>query len=104
VHVSAMSTKFISDPREVVKSGAVVKVKVMEVDPARKRISLTLRLDDEPGSKAPGGNTRNAGGRDQNRSRPQPQQRTQPQQPRRPEPAPARGSLADALRRAGFGK
>ena len=49
VHVSAMSRKFVGDPREVVTSGQVVKVKVMEVDEARKRISLTLRLDDEPG-------------------------------------------------------
>ncbi|WP_457317626.1 Tex family protein [Sinomonas sp. RB5] len=49
VHVSAMSTKFISDPREVVQSGQVVKVKVLDVDVPRKRISLTLRLDDEPG-------------------------------------------------------
>ncbi|NMH95212.1 RNA-binding transcriptional accessory protein, partial [Pseudonocardia bannensis] len=50
VHVSAMSKNFVSDPREVVKSGDVVKVKVLDVDEARKRISLTLRLDDEPGA------------------------------------------------------
>lgn len=50
VHVSAMSKEFVSDPREVVKNGDVVRVKVMEVDEARKRISLTLRLDDEPGA------------------------------------------------------
>ncbi len=50
VHVSAMSTSFVSDPREVVRSGAVVRVKVREVDEVRKRISLTLRLDDEPGA------------------------------------------------------
>jgi uncharacterized protein len=49
VHVSAMSRKFVSDPREVVQSGQVVKVKVLDVDVARKRIALTLRLDDEPG-------------------------------------------------------
>ncbi len=53
VHVSAMSTSFVSDPREVVRSGDVVKVKVLEVDEARKRISLTLRLDDEVGAAAP---------------------------------------------------
>ncbi|MHA7292567.1 Tex family protein [Arthrobacter sp. HLT1-21] len=47
VHISAMSNRFVSDPHEVVKSGQVVKVKVLEVDPERKRISLTLRLDDE---------------------------------------------------------
>jgi uncharacterized protein len=50
VHVSAMSATFVSDPRDVVKSGDVVRVKVLEVDEARKRISLTLRLDDEPGA------------------------------------------------------
>ena len=50
VHVSAMSKQFVSDPREVVKSGDVVRVKVLEVDESRKRISLTLRLDDELGA------------------------------------------------------
>jgi uncharacterized protein len=49
VHVSALSNGFVSDPREVVRSGQVVKVKVLEVDEARKRIALTLRLDDEAG-------------------------------------------------------
>ena len=53
VHVSAMSATFVSDPREVVKSGDVVRVKVLEVDEARKRISLTLRLDDEAGAAKP---------------------------------------------------
>ncbi|WP_045745879.1 Tex family protein [Actinoplanes rectilineatus] len=48
VHVSALSEKFVQDPREVVKSGDVVKVRVLEVDEARKRISLTMRLSDEP--------------------------------------------------------
>ena len=52
VHVSAMARTFVSDPRQVVTSGQVVTVKVMEVDEQRKRISLTLRLDDEPGTKA----------------------------------------------------
>ncbi|URN17657.1 Tex family protein, partial [Streptomyces sudanensis] len=47
VHVSAMSRNFVKDPREVVKPGDVVKVKVLDVDVPRKRISLTLRLDDE---------------------------------------------------------
>ena len=51
VHVSAMSKNFIKDPREVVKPGDIVKVKVLEVEVARKRISLTLRLDDEVGTK-----------------------------------------------------
>ena len=47
VHISAISNTFIKDPREVVKTGEVVKVKVMQVDVARNRIALTMRLDDE---------------------------------------------------------
>ncbi|MCW4353946.1 RNA-binding transcriptional accessory protein [Hoyosella sp. YIM 151337] len=47
VHVSAMSSRFVSDPRDVVKSGDIVKVKVTSVDADRKRIGLTLRLDDD---------------------------------------------------------
>lgn len=54
VHISVLSNKFVQDPREVVKAGDVVKVKVLEVDAARKRIALTMRLDDEPGSTAKG--------------------------------------------------
>ncbi|WP_243713106.1 Tex family protein [Actinomadura sp. 6K520] len=49
VHISAMSDKFVSDPRDVAKPGDIVRVKVLDVDLQRKRISLTLRLDDEPG-------------------------------------------------------
>jgi uncharacterized protein len=48
VHISAMTDKFISDPREVVKTGDIVKVKVMEVDAARKRVSFTMRMGDTP--------------------------------------------------------
>ena len=55
VHVSAMSKTFVKDPRDVVKSGDIVRVKVLEVDMPRKRISLTLRLDDEPGAGARAG-------------------------------------------------
>ena len=51
VHISAMSRTFIKDPRAVVKPGDIVKVKVLDVEVARKRIALTLRLDDEAGSK-----------------------------------------------------
>ncbi|MGY4356172.1 uncharacterized protein ACVW0J_002665 [Bradyrhizobium sp. i1.7.7] len=56
VHISAMSRNYIKDPREVVKPGDIVKVKVLDFEVARKRISLTLRLDDEVGAKkdAPG--------------------------------------------------
>jgi len=48
IHISALSDKFVKDPREVVKAGDIVKVKVLEVDVARKRIALTRRLDDTP--------------------------------------------------------
>ncbi|WP_448247697.1 Tex family protein [Thalassotalea agariperforans] len=47
VHISSLTDKFVSDPREVVKAGDIVKVKVLEVDEARKRISLTMRLDEK---------------------------------------------------------
>jgi uncharacterized protein len=47
VHISALTNRYVSDPREVVKAGDIVKVKVVEVDLPRKRIALTMRLDDE---------------------------------------------------------
>jgi uncharacterized protein len=94
VHVSAMSKTFVKDPRDVVKPGNIVRVKVLEVDLARKRVSLTLRLDDEVGPRA---------------------DRAGPAAPRNAPPAraPARntaptrreesgGALAEALRRAGL--
>ncbi len=62
VHVSAMSKNFVSDPREVAKPGDIVTVKVLDVDIPRKRISLTLRLDDEVGAPA-GGAGRGSGRR-----------------------------------------
>ena len=55
VHVSALANKFVKDPHEVVKPGQIVKVKVMEVDVKRQRISLTMRLDDAPGSASASG-------------------------------------------------
>jgi protein Tex len=54
VHISALSNTFVKDPREVVKAGDIVKAKVMEVDVPRKRIGLSLRLDDQPGEKVEG--------------------------------------------------
>lgn len=89
VHVSAMSEKFVSDPHEVVRSGQVVKVKVMEVDVDRQRIGLSLRLNDEPGQ-AP-------------KKAPRQQNRQQNRQPKKQQPA-AGGSMADALKRAGLGR
>ncbi|WP_031074357.1 Tex family protein [Streptomyces sp. NRRL S-118] len=110
VHVSAMSRNFVKDPREVVKPGDVVKVKVLDVDIPRKRISLTLRLDDETtGSDGAPAPKRERGGRP-------PQQRKgggggkggagggkgggggRTSQA----PAPANSAMADALRKAGL--
>lgn len=130
VHISALSNRFVSDPREVVKSGQVVRVKVLEADPERKRISLTLRLDDEPAGRGQGPRStgqqgqRNAGGQ-QSQGKPGPRQRAQGksgaeqqgQQGQKrtgsgpaggrgsaPQPASANTAMADALRRAGLGK
>jgi uncharacterized protein len=67
VHISAMSRKFVKDAREVVKAGDLVKVKVLEVDLKRKRIALTMRLDDEVGAASgrvgSGAGAREEGGR-----------------------------------------
>ncbi|MER7546536.1 Tex family protein [Spirillospora sp. NPDC127506] len=62
VHISAMSDKFVEDPRDVAKPGDIVRVKVLDVDLQRKRISLTLRLDDEPGAGRQGGGRQGGGG------------------------------------------
>jgi len=61
VHVSAMSHSFVSDPHDVVKNGDIVKVKVLDVDVPRNRISLSLRLDDEPGQERDKASAKNAG-------------------------------------------
>src|SRR6201996_3645446 len=91
VHISAMSRTFIKDPREVVKPGDIVKVKVLEVEVARKRIALTLRLDDEVGGKK---ETKGAS-RDDSRSS------ARSSAPRKDAPqSSGGGALAEALRRA----
>ncbi|MDQ6992070.1 MAG: Tex family protein [Mariprofundus sp.] len=51
VHISALTHQFIDDPHKVVKTGEIVQVKVLAVDTKRKRISLTMRMEDQPGSK-----------------------------------------------------
>jgi protein Tex len=89
VHISAMSKTFIKDPRQVVKPGDIVKVKVLEVEIERKRIALTLRLDDEPGPKS----ARPA--RDMPRESRAPMTSAAPRNQEQPG-----GALADALRRA----
>jgi uncharacterized protein len=68
VHVSQLAHRFVSDAREVVKTGQVVKVQVLEVDAARKRISLTMKLGEPPrgaGADAGRGNRFEAAGRGQ---------------------------------------
>ncbi|MFD9885733.1 Tex family protein [Streptomyces alboflavus] len=120
VHVSAMSKTFVKDPRDVVKPGDIVKVKVLDVDVPRKRISLTLRLDDEAAQDAsvPGGRKERGGrppqqrgergrgggrqqgqggGRDQGGRGGRPKERQQ-----RQGPPPANDAMAEALRRAGL--
>lgn len=113
VHISAMSNTYVADPHDVVSSGQVVRVKVLEVDLERARIALTLRLEDEPGkpAKAAGrpaqgnGGGRPSGGkpagnrannRGSNRGNGSQRGGGQGNQP------PAGGSMADALRKAGF--
>ncbi len=51
MHISSLSNKFVDDPHTVVKAGDIVQVKVMEVDLQRKRIALTMRLDEQPREK-----------------------------------------------------
>ncbi len=62
VHISALSDSYVKDPRDVVKAGDIVKVKVLEVDVARKRIALTRRLDDTPAPARPADRDRDARG------------------------------------------
>lgn len=123
VHVSAMSRTFVKDPREVVKSGDVVKVRVLDVDVPRKRISLTLRLDDEPAAGDGGGSRTGQEGRGPAQRAPQGGRgggqgaregqagRGGGQQGRGGQggrgggqgaPAPANDAMAEALRRAGL--
>ncbi len=115
-HVSQLSRKFVSDPRDVVKSGDIVRVRVLDVDLPRKRISLTLRLDEEVRAEpdASGGRpdrSRDQSGRDQSgRDQSGRDQSVRDRSGGRPsrgnrgsqrQEAPS-GALADALRRAGL--
>jgi uncharacterized protein len=99
VHISMMSHKFIKDPRELVKAGDVVKVKVLEVDLQRRRIALTMKLDEAaPRNKSeqpsrtqpPQRAAQPPGDRDRSRA---------PAKPRERE-APGNGVMAEALARA----
>ena len=86
VHISALSNKFVKDPREVVKAGDVVRVKVLEVDLPRQRIALTMRLTDDP---AP--NQKSGGVPMSNKAK--------QQQQRQPEPAGAMAAAFAKLKR-----
>ena len=94
VHISSLADKFVEDPHKVVKTGDIVKVKVMEVDLARKRIALSMRLDEQPGESQP----RRAKSGD-TRQRPQQQQ----QQRKREAASSGNSAMSDALA-AAFGK
>ncbi|WP_313611694.1 Tex family protein [Pantoea piersonii] len=99
VHISSLSDKFVEDPHQVVKAGDIVKVKVLDVDLPRKRIALTMRLDEQPGDSnarssgngrsAPRDNARPAGG-----AKPRPRPNSQPA---------GNSAMGDALA-AAFGK
>ncbi|PCE68546.1 Tex family protein [Salinivibrio sp. YCSC6] len=91
VHISALSNRFVSDPRDVVKAGDVVKVKVMEVDVPRKRIGLSMRLDDTPS-----GDSAHQGQGDNHKAGQHRPSRKAPRQPTKP----IGGSMADAFARA----
>jgi protein Tex len=92
VHISMLSNKFVKDPHEVVKVGEVVRVKVLELDLARKRIALTMRLDDAAPRARPAGEQRPAerGGREAHA----------PRSPQRPAAPQGNGMMAEELARA----
>jgi uncharacterized protein len=99
VHVSAMSSTFVKDPRDVVKSGDLVRVKVLDVDIPRKRISLTLRLEDEA---APPSRSRERSGKPQPRGQGAPRRDGGSRRGGSSDAAPPDTALAEALRRAGL--
>src|SRR5690606_10214414 len=98
VHISALSDRYVKAPREVVKAGDIVKVKVLEVDVARKRIALTRRLDDSP---APRGGRQEPGHNAGARQRPGGARAARPggSAPKQSAP-PANNALAQAFARA----
>ncbi|MFM2005251.1 MAG: hypothetical protein RLZZ09_906, partial [Pseudomonadota bacterium] len=96
VHISHLADRFVSDPRQVVKAGDVVKVKVLEVDVPRKRIALSMKSDAAPAAAGAGRQDKS----DDRRSASSPANRKPPRSGApRPEPAHA-GAMADALSRA----
>ncbi|UNB55515.1 Tex family protein [Mycolicibacterium sp. YH-1] len=107
VHVSAMADRYVSDPHEVVRSGQVVRVKVLEVDVDRQRIGLTLRLNDTParGQAKPADGAGKPRRDDSKRGAPDRRNPGRDKNSGRRDAAPAAaGSMAQALRDAGFGR
>lgn len=102
VHVSALANRFVSDPHEVVHSGQVVKVKVLDVDVQRKRIALSMRLDDESAGSG-GVKTRGKPRRDSRGDAPR-KSSNRRGGGNRGGSASGGGAMADALKRAGFGR
>ena len=96
VHISALSDRYVKDPREVVKAGDIVKVKVLEVDVARKRIALTRRLDDPVGEAR--GDARPDARRDERPRRDGNAPRGPKPAAPQPQKAPFNSAMADALR------
>jgi uncharacterized protein len=92
VHISALSEKFIKDPREAVKAGDVVKVKVMEVDIPRKRVGLSMRMGDTPGEKVDGARGSRPGAAAR--------QQAAPARVKEPAAAPANGAMASLFANA----
>ena len=102
VHISVMSNKFVRDPREVVKAGDIVKVKVLEVDTRRRRVALSMKLDAPAQPQAMGQREGNASsGRGANHSPGHKKDnRARPASQGRGEPKRDEGALAEALQRA----
>ncbi|MBL8484900.1 MAG: S1 RNA-binding domain-containing protein, partial [Rhodocyclaceae bacterium] len=98
VHISMLSERFVKDPRDVVKAGDVVRVKVLEVDLQRRRIALTMRLADQPAA-APGAAPAERGGKTGGKTGGRPGGTRQAKAPAAA-PAPARGAFGDALAKA----
>ncbi|MGV0838161.1 Tex family protein [Mycolicibacterium thermoresistibile] len=104
VHVSAMADRFVSDPHDIVRSGQVVRVKVVDVDVERQRIGLSLRLDDTPQRS---GKRAEAGGAARTRGKPERGERRNQGRGRgggRRDQGQPSGAMAQALRDAGFGR
>ncbi|KRG70606.1 Tex family protein [Pseudoxanthomonas dokdonensis] len=99
IHISALADRYVKDPREVVKAGDIVKVKVLEVDVARKRIALTRRLDDAPPAAGPR-EDRAPAGRGNPAARGDRADARRSGGPAKPSAAPADSALAAAFARA----